>query len=118
LASDISFFSARRRGRLLAIGALRELDKSHGELKSMHTAAEARGQGIGRALLGHLVSVAVTRGYERLSLETGTLAAFEPARSLYAGAGFAVCEPFGEYRISPNSLCMTMVLNPEVRSAS
>jgi putative acetyltransferase len=106
----VTFFGYRRAGRLLAIGALRRMDAEHAEVKSMHTASEARGQGVGRAMLAHLIDEARARGYRRLSLETGTMAAFEPARALYASAGFVPCEPFGSYFHSPNSACMTLSL--------
>jgi putative acetyltransferase len=106
----VTFFGYRRAGRLLAIGALRRMDAEHAEVKSMHTASEARGQGVGRAMLAHLIAEARARGYRRLSLETGTMAAFEPARALYASAGFVPCEPFGSYFHSPNSACMTLSL--------
>ena len=106
----VTFFSYREGGRLLAVGALRRLDDEHAEVKSMHTASEARGRGIGRAVLAHLIAEARARGHRRLSLETGTMAAFAPARALYASAGFVPCEPFGSYFHSPNSTCMTLVL--------
>ena len=106
----VTFFGYRRAGRLLAIGALRRMDAEHAEVKSMHTASEARGQGVGRAMLAHLIAEARARGYRRLSLETGTMAAFEAARALYASAGFVPCEPFGSYFHSPNSACMTLSL--------
>jgi putative acetyltransferase len=106
----VTFVSLRRSGELLGVGALKELDASHGELKSMHTLAEARGQGVARALLEHLIALARARGYERVSLETGSMDAFVPARSLYAGAGFTPCEPFGDYRPSRNSHFMTLSL--------
>ena len=106
----VTFFSYRADGRLIAIGALRQLDREHGELKSMHTAREARGRRVGRAMLAHLVAEARARGYRRLSLETGTMAAFAPARAIYAEAGFVPCEPFGSYFHSPNSVCMTLAL--------
>jgi putative acetyltransferase len=109
----LSFFSARGvEGRLVAVGALKELDSRHGELKSMHTAQAARGHGVARAMLAHLLLVASERGYERVSLETGSMDAFAPARALYAGAGFVVCEPFASYGPSPNSVFMTLVLRP------
>jgi putative acetyltransferase len=106
----VTFFSARRAGDLLGIGALKELDSNHAELKSMHTAAATRRQGVGGAMVDHLLAVARARGYRRVSLETGTQPAFEPARSLYRRAGFTPCPPFGEYWDSPNSTCMTQVL--------
>ena len=113
LALDIGvkFFSARLQGELLGVGALRRLDASHAEIKSMHTSAAARGRGVGRAMLEHLLAVARDAGYQRVSLETGTMAAFAPARALYASAGFTPCPPFGDYRVSPNSVCMTLPLN-------
>jgi putative acetyltransferase len=107
----VTFYSARVAGRLVAVGALRHLDAEHAEIKSMHTVAEARRQGVGRAMLAHLVAVARSRGYRRLSLETGTTEGFAPARSLYRGAGFTPCEPFAGYRSSPYSVCMTMALD-------
>jgi putative acetyltransferase len=112
LGPDISFFSCRRDGELLGVGALKWLDPHHAELKSMHTAAGSRGQGIGQALVEHLVAVARERGVQRVSLETGTMAAFAPARSLYASLGFEACAPFAGYAPSPNSICMTLRLDP------
>jgi putative acetyltransferase len=106
----VSFFSLREGGRLLAVGALKRLDDEHAEIKSMHTAEAARGRGIGRAMVDHLLAVARERGYRRVSLETGSGAAFVPARALYASAGFAACEPFGGYGASPNSAYMTLAL--------
>lgn len=109
----ITFCSARDNdGRLLAVGALNELDALHGELKSMHTAAEERKRGLGRAMAQHLLQLACERGYERVSLETGTMEAFVPARALYTSLGFAVCPPFADYVDSPNSVCMTLVITP------
>src|SRR6185437_4611917 len=106
----VTFFSLRRDGVLLAVGALQRLDPEHAEVKSMHTVAAARGQGLGRAMIEHLIAVAREAGYRRLSLETGSMAEFAPARALYASAGFEPCEPFGEYRASPNSTYMTLRL--------
>jgi len=106
----VTFFSCRLEGRLLGIGALKWLDDDHAEIKSMHTDRSARGQGVGRAMVEHIVAVARQRGFRRLSLETGTMAAFAPARALYAGAGFVPCRPFSDYVPSPNSTCMTMSL--------
>jgi putative acetyltransferase len=106
----VTFFSYRRGGELLAVGALKELDSDHAEVKSMHTVEAARGSGIGRAIVDHLVGVARERGFRRVSLETGSMAAFAPARSLYASVGFEPCEPFGDYRASPNSVYLTLRL--------
>lgn len=110
LQPDVTLFGFRRDGQLLAIGALKQVDSRRAELKSMHTAWPARGQGIGRAMLEHLIATARDRGYRQLSLETGTAAAFAPARSLYANAGFAPCRPFGSYAPSRNSTFMTLPL--------
>ena len=95
----VSFFSYRDDdGAVLGVGAIKELDAGHGELKSMHTAAEARGRGVGRAMLAHLLATARSRGYRRVSLETGTTPGFAAARALYVTAGFAPAEPFGGYQ--------------------
>jgi putative acetyltransferase len=75
----------------------------------MHTAQAARGRGIGGAMLDHLIGIARDRGCARVSLETGTMAAFAPARALYAGAGFTPCGPFGSYEPSPSNTFMTLV---------
>ncbi len=106
----VTFFSFRRDGELLGVGALKRLDDHHAELKSMHTAQVARGRGIGRAMLDHLIAAARARGFRRVSLETGSMPAFAPARALYANAGFRPCGPFGDYRPSPNNTFMTMSL--------
>jgi len=108
LDPSVTFFTLRQGGALLAVGALKRLDAEHAEVKSMHTAPAARGRGVGRRMLEHLIAVARAEGYRRLSLETGSMAAFAPARGLYAGAGFEPCEPFGQYRLSPNSTYMTL----------
>jgi putative acetyltransferase len=84
-------------GALLGCGALRDLGDGAGELKSMHTAAAARGRGVGRALLEHIIEEAARRGYAPLYLETGSMAAFVPARRLYEARGFVYCGPFGAY---------------------
>ena len=107
----ITFFSYRRHGELLGVGALKRLDEHHAEIKSMHTAEAARGQGVARAVLDHLLAIARERGFKRVSLETGTMAAFAAARTLYTARGFRPCEPFGDYFDSPNSVCMTLRLN-------
>jgi putative acetyltransferase len=107
----VTFFSFRRSGELVGVGALKQLDGHHAELKSMHTAQEARGRGIGRAMLDHLIGIARDRGCRRVSLETGSMDAFAPARSLYASAGFRPCGPFGDYRPSRNNTFMTLSLD-------
>jgi putative acetyltransferase len=93
----VTFYSYTGDGQVLGVGAIKELDPAHGELKSMHTAAEARGRGVGAAMLEHLLAVARSRGYRRVSLETGTTPGFAAARAMYARAGFEPAEPFGAY---------------------
>jgi len=115
LDSSITFFSVRVKGDLLGVGALKQLDPHHVELKSMHTAAAARRRGVGRAMVDHLLAVAASRGVRRVSLETGAGEAFAPARSLYAGAGFVSCGPFGDYEASSNSAFMTRALSAHRR---
>ncbi len=107
----ITFFSFRADGELLGVGAIKQLDPGHAEIKSMHTAAAARGRGVGRAVLNHLLGIARSRGYRRVSLETGTMAEFAPARALYESAGFVACGPFADYRPSEDNHVMTLVLD-------
>ena len=111
----VTLFSLRAGGELLGVAALKRLDDGHAEVKSMHTVEAARGRGVGRALVEHLVVVARERGYRRLSLETGAGPTFAPARRLYARAGFVPCEPFADYVASPNSAYMTLVLASQSR---
>jgi putative acetyltransferase len=110
---EITFWSAWEDGNvLLGCGALLELDRRHGEVKSMRTPEARRRTGAGRALLMHIIAVARARGYERLSLETGSMPAFMPAHRLYESAGFTRTGPFGAYVEDPNSIFMTLVLAP------
>jgi putative acetyltransferase len=110
LQPDVSFFSFRRDGALLGIGALKRLDDDHAELKSMHVVEAARGAGVGRAMVEHLIGVARSGGFSRVSLETGSMTDYAPARALYAQAGFTSCGPFADYRLSPHSTFMTLLL--------
>jgi putative acetyltransferase len=115
LSPAVTFFSARRDGVLLGVGALKRLDETHAELKSMHTSEAARGHGVGWAMVAHLLAVAADRSYQRVSLETGTGNAFVPARALYTKVGFEPCAPFGEYTVNPHSACMTIDLAEAAR---
>ena len=110
LDSAVTFFALRRDGALVGVGALRQLDETHVELKSMHVAEAERGQGLGRVLVDRLLDVARARGYRRVSLETGTYPAFAAARALYDSVGFTRCEPFADYTDNPYSVCMTLAL--------
>lgn len=107
---EITFWTVWENDELLGCGALKELDAQHGEIKSMRTAARHRGKGVARAVLTQILEEASRRGYQRLSLETGTHAAFAPARSLYASFGFTECEPFADYSLDPYSVYMTREL--------
>jgi putative acetyltransferase len=109
--AGITLFTARSpAGALLGVGGLKQLDAGHGEIKTMHTAAEARGRGVGRALLDALLDEARRRGYSRVSLETGTSEAFRPARKLYESAGFRPGPPFADYANTEHNVCVTMLL--------
>ncbi len=107
----VTFVSLREGGELLGFGAIKQLDDDHAELKSMHTAVAARGRGVGRAILEHLLALAADRGVRRVSLETGGMETFRAARSFYAAAGFQACGPFGDYRSGTTSVFMTLVLD-------
>lgn len=107
---DLTFWGVWDGDEVLGCGALRELDPTHGELKSMRTGPEHRGRGIGTLVLDHLVTQARSRGYARLSLETGSPAEFAPARRLYARRGFRDCGPFGPYAADDFSVFMTLEL--------
>ncbi|MDB5671429.1 MAG: family N-acetyltransferase [Alphaproteobacteria bacterium] len=106
----ILFWSGWESEALVAVGALAELDPGHGEVKSMHVAAAARGCGVGGAMLRHIIAAARASGRTRLSLETGAMDYFAPARALYRRHGFHDCGPFGRYEPDPNSVFMTMTL--------
>lgn len=108
---EITFWSIWSKDELVGCGAIKELDPTHAEIKSMRTDPKYRGQGAAKAMLRHILDEARQRGYERLSLETGSMAAFEPARRLYAAHGFTDCGPFANYTLDPNSTFMTFELS-------
>ena len=107
---DIIFYSLWIDNNLAGVGALKALDATHGEIKSMRTSSNYLRQGIAAKLLTHLIEQATLRGYKKLSLETGTAEAFLPAQKLYTQFGFKECEPFGCYELDPYSLFMGKVL--------
>lgn len=107
---EITFWTVWSEGALLGCGALKQLDPAHGEIKSMRTANAHRRKGVAGAMLAHIVGEARRRGYARLSLETGSMAAFAPAQKLYARFGFDYCAPFADYVDDPNSVFMTCAL--------
>ncbi|MDF2910281.1 MAG: family N-acetyltransferase [Sporolactobacillus laevolacticus] len=104
---EITFWSAWDGEELLGCGALKELDDQHGEVKSMRTSSAHLRKGVARQVLQHIIEVAKQRGYQRLSLETGSMDAFEPAKKLYASLGFHFCQPFSDYKEDLNSVFMT-----------
>jgi len=106
----ITFWTVWSGAELLGCGALKELDARHGEIKSMRTATAHRRKGVAKAMLEHIIGEAHKRSYDRLSLETGAMDAFEPAQQLYARFGFTYCLPFADYCDDPNSLFMTKSL--------
>ncbi len=114
-APEVSFWCAWDGSSLLGCVALKELETGpgeplQGEIKSMHTAEAARGRGVARALMEHLMAESRRRGYARLSLETGSMESFAAARRLYARFGFTTCAPFGDYVLDPYSEFMTIEL--------
>jgi putative acetyltransferase len=106
----ITFWTVWEGQTLAACGAIKELGAGHGEIKSMRTAAAFKGKGVASLLLRHILEAARQRGYRRLSLETGSMGFFEPARRLYSKFGFACCAPFAGYKEDPNSVFMTLRL--------
>ncbi|TAN51274.1 MAG: GNAT family N-acetyltransferase [Betaproteobacteria bacterium] len=107
---EITFWTVWSGNELLGCGALKELDPRHGEIKSMRTAQAHLRKGVARAMLEHIIREAKRRSYARLSLETGSMEAFEPAQRLYASYGFTHCPPFADYAEDPNSVFMTRLL--------
>ena len=109
----ITFWSIWDGSQLAGFGALKHLDAEHAEIKSMRTASTYLRRGVASRLLRHLIAEARRRGYSRLSLETGSMAYFAPARSLYRAFGFTPCAPFADYLLDPNSVFMTRLLGDE-----
>jgi putative acetyltransferase len=99
--AGVSVWTAWIGDAVAGIGALRDLGDRTGELKSMRTHPAFLRRGVASALLEHIVSVARERGMTRLSLETGSGPAFEPALALYRRRGFVDGEAFAQYRRSP-----------------
>jgi putative acetyltransferase len=107
---DVTFWTVWEGTVLMGCGALKELDKTHGEVKSMRTPQHRRRRGAGRAVLVQIIDEAKARGYSRLSLETGSMDAFKPAQKLYESFGFVYCGPFGSYKPDPYSVFMSLEL--------
>lgn len=107
---EITFWSVWDGNQLAGCGAIKELDTTHAEIKSMRTANAYRGKGVAVKIMEHILNVAAERNYQRLSLETGTQDFFLPARKLYERFGFGYCGPFSDYREDPHSAFMTKSL--------
>lgn len=107
----VTVWEMRDGDELVGCGGLKELSGTHGEIKSMHTLAAKRGAGLGRKMLDHVLKEANARGYQRLSLETGSMDGFLPSRTLYKSCGFEICPPFGDYVEDPNSVFMTLEMS-------
>jgi putative acetyltransferase len=109
--AEVTFWTGWKDEELLGCVAIKKLDEQHAELKSMRTTPAARNQGVGSQLLIHVIEQAKLKGVTRLSLETGSMAFFRPARTLYEKHGFIYCEPFADYEFDPNSQFMTLELS-------
>ncbi len=105
--AGVRFFALFEGEQAVAMGALKRIDASHGEIKSMHVTEGARGRGLAGTILSHLLATARDMDLTRVSLETGSQDAFAPARAFYHREGFAVCPPFEGYSEDPNSTFMT-----------
>ncbi|WP_261300689.1 GNAT family N-acetyltransferase [Paenibacillus andongensis] len=107
---EITFWSGWEQNELAGCGAIKELDSQHGEIKSMRTSSTHLRKGVARRILEHILEEAKRRGYQRVSLETGSMEAFDPARRMYESFGFQYCKPFADYVEDPNSVFMTKEL--------
>lgn len=107
---EITFWSVMDGAALVGCGALKRLDASHAEVKSMRTKPTRKRSGIASLLLEHIIGEARGMGFTRLSLETGTAEFFLPARKLYEKFRFDYCEPFADYQPSPHNTFMTRAL--------
>lgn len=104
---EITFWTIWEGDKLAGCGALKKLNAQHAEIKSMRTSEEFRCRGIATQLLQHILDEAKQRGYLKLSLETGPMQYFAPARSLYERFGFKLCAPFADYKDDPYSVFMS-----------
>ncbi|MDJ0531794.1 MAG: GNAT family N-acetyltransferase [Xenococcaceae cyanobacterium MO_207.B15] len=108
--AEVTFWTVWDGSSLIGCGAIKELSADHAEVKSMRTSVSHRGKGIASMLLQHILNEAKLRGYRRISLETGSMPFFDPARNLYTKYGFENCAPFSTYKEDPNSVFMTKEL--------
>ena len=107
---EVTFWCVWQNSELMGFGAIKELDFRHAEIKSMRTVNSHLRKGIAAGLMRHILEEARRRSYQRLSLETGSVEAFVPARTLYASFGFKPCAPFADYVEDPYSVVMTKEL--------
>jgi putative acetyltransferase len=107
---EITFWTIWQDSELMGCGALKQLDPTHGEIKSMRTVAAHLRKGVAAAMMVHILNEARRRSYQRLRLETGSMDVFAPARSLYTRFGFRYCSPFADYVQDPFSVFMTREL--------
>ena len=108
---SIKFWSLWEGNDLIGSGALKFLDKEHGEFKSIRVNDKFRGQGNGSKVINHLINQAKKLNVKRLSLETGAGEFFLTARKLFNKCGFEACEPFSHYKNDINSVYMTMLIS-------
>ena len=108
---SIKFWSLWDDKKLIGCGALKFLDKEHGEFKSIRIHDNFRNQGYGTNVINHLISEAKKLNIKRLSIETGASEFFIPARKLFKKTGFTICEPFAHYKEDINSVYLTMLID-------
>ncbi|WP_100637384.1 GNAT family N-acetyltransferase [Marinomonas sp. ef1] len=107
---NITFWTVWEDSQLLGCGALKTLDETHAEIKSMRTTSAARNKGVASTLLRHIIDAAKQKGLNKISLETGSQDFFAPARKLYTKHNFTECGPFSDYKLDPYSVFMTRSL--------
>ena len=108
---SIKFWSLWDENNLMGIGALKFLDKEHGEFKSIRVSDKFKDKRNGSKIINHLINEAKKLNIKRLSLETGAGDFFLAARKLFLKCGFETCEPFSDYKKNINSVYMTMLIN-------
>ena len=108
---SIKFWSLWENENLLGCGALKFLDKNHGEFKSIRVHDNFRNLGNGIKIIDHLIYEARKLGINRISIETGAGKFFEPARKLFKKCNFELCEPFAHYKVDINSIYLTKLIN-------
>ncbi|KJY84520.1 acetyltransferase [Vibrio galatheae] len=104
----VTFWSGWKDGKLMGCAAIKRIDVHHVEIKSMRTASDARNQGVASFMLQFALDFVRQEGIQQVSLETGSMAFFAPARALYEKFGFRYCGPFADYQPDPNSQFMTL----------